>query len=182
MGYKEKYQMRIDELNTISRDVFEELDKAKAKDEIIDIVVLAYLDGVDACNEMLETKLKPNTNKMYQSIYKSIANETINDRVNKLADNGTFPQYERLIESEFHRVYNEAIYDTAKDSGLKVKKTWKTMLDDKVRETHDYLEGQKIDLDKYFYTFDNDYALAPGGFVLAENNARCRCVLELSKE
>jgi hypothetical protein len=53
------------------------------------------------------------------------------------------------------------------------------MLDDRVRETHDYLEGVRVGIDDLFYTFDGDAAYAPGGFGDPSNNVNCRCYLTL---
>lgn len=89
-----------------------------------------------------------------------------------------------LLESEYHRVFNDASSDTAKKIekklGKKGTKTWATMRDDRVRDTHEYLEGQTVSIDEKFYTFDGDSAYAPGGFSTAENNANCRCVLKFN--
>jgi hypothetical protein len=54
------------------------------------------------------------------------------------------------------------------------------MLDNRVREEHQYLEGQTIDIDDEFYTYDGDHASAPGLFTLAQNNVNCRCELIFS--
>lgn len=85
-----------------------------------------------------------------------------------------------LVEdTERHRMYNTGMHDAAK--GVPgVMKTWHTMEDDRVRDTHYYLEGITIPIDAEFVTFDNDRCLYPGGFTLAENNCNCRCVLTLS--
>ena len=85
----------------------------------------------------------------------------------------------RIAETEMHRIANTAALDTAKYAGAK-SKTWVTMLDDKVRDTHDYLEGETVDIDEDFYTYDGDHASAPGLFELAENNVNCRCELLFS--
>ena len=90
----------------------------------------------------------------------------------------------RLAETEAHRVLNEAILDSALDYAEKhpdknVTKTWATRLDDRVRETHDYLEGVTVPVDARFYTFDGDSAMAPGGFSKPQNSINCRCVLRI---
>lgn len=85
----------------------------------------------------------------------------------------------RIAETEMHRIANTAALNTAKYAGAK-SKTWVTMLDDKVRDTHDYLEGETVDIDEDFYTYDGDHASAPGLFELAENNVNCRCELLFS--
>lgn len=92
----------------------------------------------------------------------------------------------RLAETEAHRVLNEAILDSAleyakNNPDTTVTKTWATMLDDRVRETHDYLEGVTVPVDSRFYTFDGDSAMAPGGFSKPQNSINCRCILRINK-
>jgi hypothetical protein len=53
------------------------------------------------------------------------------------------------------------------------------MQDDRVRDTHDYLEGMVVPFSSRFYTYDGDSADYPGGFTLPENNIGCRCVVEV---
>lgn len=52
--------------------------------------------------------------------------------------------------------------------------------DEKVRDTHQYLEGMTVGIDEDFWTYDNDHASAPGMFEFAENNVNCRCELLFS--
>lgn len=85
----------------------------------------------------------------------------------------------RIAETETHRIANTSALDTATRAGARTK-TWVTMLDDKVRETHDYLEGMTVGVKEDFYTFDGDHASAPGLFSLPENNINCRCELVFS--
>ena len=85
----------------------------------------------------------------------------------------------RIAETESHRIANTSALDTARHGGA-TKKTWVTMLDDRVRETHDYLEGMTVGIDDDFYTYDGDHAPAPSLFQLASNNVNCRCELIFS--
>ena len=64
--------------------------------------------------------------------------------------------------------------------GSPLSKTWVTMADEKVRASHQYLEGMTVPLDDEFYTYDGDHAQAPGGFTSAANNCNCRCQLDIS--
>lgn len=82
----------------------------------------------------------------------------------------------RVIETESHRLYNCGSRDRAVSAGAKWKE-WVTMSDEKVRDSHSYIEGMRIGIDERFYTYDGDSALMPGGFDLAENNVNCRCWL-----
>lgn len=81
-----------------------------------------------------------------------------------------------IFDNEYHRMYNAGAYDFAKEH-FKTK-TWKTVGDDLVRDTHVYLEGVTIPVEAEFFTYDDDSALYPGAFSNASNNVNCRCVLE----
>lgn len=59
-----------------------------------------------------------------------------------------------------------------------VEKVWATMEDERVRTTHEFLDGVGVPLDTLFFTIDNDSARYPGDFTKAENNTNCRCVIE----
>ena len=84
----------------------------------------------------------------------------------------------RMIEAEANRCFNSGVIEAGK--GENVTKTWETMEDDKVRDTHWFLQSKTIPFDEEFVTFDGDSALAPGMFELAENNCNCRCYLSLN--
>lgn len=86
-----------------------------------------------------------------------------------------------VAETETHRAINTGGLDGAQEyadthRGQTVFKEWRTMLDDRVRDTHDFLEGAKVPLNARFYTFDGDSARFPGDFVLPQNNCGCRCI------
>ena len=85
----------------------------------------------------------------------------------------------RIAETETHRIANTSALSTAKKIGATAK-TWATMMDDKVRDTHSPLEGETIPIDEDFYTWDDDFAPAPGLFQLPQNNINCRCELIFS--
>ena len=58
-----------------------------------------------------------------------------------------------------------------------VEKVWATMEDERVRTTHEFLDGVGVPLDTLFFTIDGDSARYPGDFTKAENNCGCRCWL-----
>lgn len=86
---------------------------------------------------------------------------------------------QRMIEAEANRCFNSGVIEAGK--GENVTKTWETMGDEKVRDTHWFLEGKTIPFDEEFITYDGDSAQAPGMFELAENNVNCRCFISLRK-
>lgn len=184
---RSKSLLPIDELNVFKEylekvyngEIEEETDDPLwMEDTIEDLLIMAYIFGTDAANEDLGTNIQPDTNKLNISLNKPIKDKTWKDRLNEYKDlENPIDEIMRIAETESHRIYNEAMYDTAISSGLSVNKTWITMLDNKVRDTHDFLEGVSVKLDERFYTNDGDSALMPGGFERADNNINCRCEL-----
>ena len=157
-----------------------ELEKTPEDDIIEDLLgmlIMAYERGHRDVNEMLETDLPVDDKRMYEVIYHTIDGKTFEDRARTHIREEDPGRLIDLAESEYHRVYNTSGNDTAETSGLAVTKTWVTMMDDRVRETHDFLEGVTLPLAERFYTIDGDSARFPGDFMNAENNVNCRCLL-----
>ena len=111
-----------------------------------------------------------------------IANKTFRERAEDWFGNGSAEELIRLIDTESVRDYNTGVRDAGKASGvLGLKKTWHTMLDWRVRDSHQYLEGQTVGIDDLFYTAGGDSAQAPGGFDDPSENCNCRCYITLHK-
>ena len=150
-------------------------------DEMLDLFLLAYAQGNSVTSETLSFDWTPSVDDAIEVIDKEVAGKTWRQRVEDyFANGGSVGDLIRIAETETHRDANESALRTAKRAGAK-RKTWVTMMDDRVRETHDYLEGETVEIGKDFYTFDGDHAPAPGLFSLAENNVNCRCELLFSK-
>ena len=149
-------------------------------DELLDLFLLAYAQGNEVTNANLSSDWMPPVDEVMRVVDKSIAGKTWRERVEEYFRNGgTVDDIVRIAETEAHRIANTSALDTAKHGGA-TKKTWVTMLDDRVRETHDYLEGMTVGIDEDFYTYDGDHAPAPSLFELASNNVNCRCELIFS--
>lgn len=87
-----------------------------------------------------------------------------------------------IIQTDGVRVRGAASLDAATEAesaGYEAWSTWATMGDEKVRDTHNLLEGVTIPLGGWFEV-PGDRAQHPGGFELAENNCGCRCWLIIS--
>lgn len=138
---------------------------------------MSYVFGTNDVSKSLNEEIKPDPDKMYDSVHKVIAGETWEERINKAS---TKEDIERIFFTESHRVFSEGQWDSA--DGRATHKTWVTMDDDKVRDTHWYIDGLKVKVDEYFYTLDGDRALKPYGFDFPENNINCRCTLKYTKE
>ena len=181
--------MEWDELHIIREDAVRFIREARQKpptrrmiDEFCDylefVLCLIYAYGWKDAEEIIGAVPLP-TGLDDKAVNLEINGETYRERileqVQELSEEGIL----RIIDTEAHRDYNTGVYDAAKASGKRIFKRWNTMGDERVRDTHDYLEGNIVGLDDKFYTFDGDSALFPGGFELPQNNVNCRCWVTL---
>lgn len=178
----------FDELNafrtrTITRFALEKLtpeDEEDIIDELLDLFLLAYAQGNEVTNANLASDWQPTLDDVMSIVDEKVAGKTWRERVKDyFANGGTGEDIVRIAETDAHRIANQAALDTARHGGA-TQKTWVTMLDDKVRDTHSPLEGVSAPIDGEFVTWDGDRAQAPGLFKLAENNVNCRCELIFS--
>ena len=92
----------------------------------------------------------------------------------------------RIVSTETTRVFSAGGEDAGEEAerltGRNAEKTWVTMDDDRVRETHQFLNGTTIPLREKFWTIDGDSALYPGMFSLPQNSINCRCYVEITWE
>ena len=180
--------MPFDELNDFKTftlpSYFDESGEVKSRqaeediiDELLDLFLLAYARGNSVTNESITGDWIPTFEDAIKVVDAEVAGKTWRQRVEEyFASTVTEDDIARIAETETHRIANTSALETAKRAGATLK-VWATMLDDKVRETHDYLEGQTVGIDEDFYTYDGDHASAPGLFSLPENNVNCRCEL-----
>lgn len=172
----------FDELNTVLERLPLQLalsKKEEIEDDIEELLILSYVYGGDKAGSDLNITPKTDVSKLEAALYKDIDGKTFKDRLDEYIPLGNYEDIKRVVETETHRLYTTGEYDTAMDMPQVMKK-WVTMKDERVRMTHDYLEGMEVDLNEPFFTFDGDSAMFPGDFTLAENNVNCRCELEFS--
>lgn len=175
------YLLAIDEINPLVALSFtmSNGDSHAIINDILALLIQAYRKGIADIMIMLGYDLTTDTARMYQVIYEVIEGKTFEDRVYDHLANGDLKGLQTLAESEWHRVYIRAMEDGAweyvdeRDAG--VIKTWFTVGDELVRETHAELDGKSVPLEEEFWTSDGDHASVPGGFTKAKNNANCRC-------
>ena len=173
----------IDEINALGEKIkphFDEDGKIKSREDAEDIIeemlelfTLSYARGANATNAELGTKKMPPTDDMDMAIY----------MMKYYENGGSMYDIQRIAETDATRIYNQGALDAVKanGSGIGVNKRWVTMNDDRVRDTHSYLEGMEIPYNDRFFTYDGDSALAPGMFSLPENNINCRCIVEVTR-
>ena len=155
-------------------------DEEDIRDEMLDLILLAYAQVNSVTNANLSSDWMPPVDEVMRVVDAKVADKTWRERVEDyFANGGSVDDLVRIAETEAHRDANTAALDTAKKAGAK-RKTWVTMLDDKVRDTHSPLEGVSAPIDGEFVTWDGDKAQAPGLFSLPQNNVNCRCELIFS--
>lgn len=200
--------MPFDELSVVSERIKADFQltpeqrkavKEDRMDEILELLILSYLYGNEAANDMLyrteiETRMQSetetvrivpiDTDSMNGSVYRDIAGENWEQRVSDYYDSedGTSDDVIRVLDTDSHRIYNDAIEDVGERSSGRIYKTWETMLDDRVRDTHEWLQSVRVPLNERFYTYDGDSARYPGDFTLPQNNINCRCRISLSRQ
>lgn len=84
-----------------------------------------------------------------------------------------------IAQSEANTFLNYSDYVDAKDRGY-TQKTWLTMLDDRVRDSHEEIEGQTVGIDETFKVgtsemrFPHDWTLSPD----PKEVINCRCAVD----
>ena len=152
--------------------ITEKTPKNEIEDSLLDLLIMAYVFGTKDVSKSLKEEIKPDTDKMKESVYKKIAGQTWEERIR---DSITKEDIERIFVTESHRCFSDGQWDSA--DGRATHKTWVTMDDEKVRDTHWYIDNLTVKIDEYFYTLDGDRALRPYGFEIASNNINCRCLI-----
>lgn len=156
-------------------------------DEILDMLIMAYVFGTEDADEELTVMVEVNTDEMYRSVWREIAGRNWEQRIREYFDdpNGTVDDIIRVVETDANRIYNDAVLNVgtkvSERDGVSVTKTWNTMLDDRVRDTHEYIESVTVPINERFYTFDGDSARYPGDFADPQNNINCRCSITLNR-
>ena len=182
------YLLVMDELNVLTATSYyladgEDLQVKTVQivDDVLSLLINAYCLGVEHVVIMLGYKSTVDINKMKEAIYLVIEGKDFADRVADHVAAGNLGALKSLVESEYHRVYNTAVADSVQEfinrGNFGVVKVWHTMGDERVRDTHVYLDSKQVNVEDEFYTYDGDHAPFPGRFTKVENNANCRCIL-----
>ena len=180
-----QYQLLMDEMNiAISELLARESDPVVIADAVEDFLIDAYVEGFAGTGYLLGTSESLSSPAhLFEVVRKEIDGKTFRERVIEHMQEGNLDGVLLVANTDGHRVYTTAAEDSARGAakqGLSVSKSWVTMLDERVRDTHSYLQGETVGVDARFHTFDGDSASRPGDFERAENNIGCRGVVEYS--
>lgn len=154
-----------------SRKAYEDL-----LDEMLDLFLLSYANGVENTNLSLSSAYEPPYEQVMRTVDAEVVGKTWRERMEEYYDNGTADDVIRIVETESHRDANAGAYDAAVAAGA-TEKVWHTMKDDKVRDTHYWLEGVAAPIDGVFYNYLGESTMYPGQWGIAEEDCGCRCWL-----
>ena len=178
-----RYLLKFDEINRLNDELKKELPKSfeELKNEVTEYMIDAFLEGYAAVGYMLtdEIKRQPDMLSVMDILFAKIAGKTMFERLGAYYNAKDTDGIRAVLETEYHRMYVNGELKRASDMGEALQKRWVTVLDNRRRPTHRYLEGMTVGLSDEFFTFDGDHAQAPGLFQKAENNVGCRCILEI---
>lgn len=82
---------------------------------------------------------------------------------------------ETIARTEVGYASNAASTAAYELSGLVSKREWVATQDDRVRDDHDEMDGQTVDMDEPFTAPDGATAMFPGDFGVGEQDINCRC-------
>lgn len=148
-------------------------------DEVTELFEMDYMLGVQDASMQIGRSIDPDYRQLADALTAKIDGKDYTERITDYIKGGTPYDIARVVATDAHRIYNRAMFDGAKKGGA-TRKTWHTMLDPRVRDPHDYLEGVTIDIDAEFTTYTGDSALYPGQFGVPELDINCRCWVTFS--
>ena len=179
--------MPFDELNKFKTALpayFNEEGRIKSRkdyedilDEMLDLFLLAYANGVVDTNTALSSNIEPTLDDVMRTVDKKVVGKTWRERMDDIfANGGGVADVVRIAETEAHRDSNAGAYETAKAAGATTK-TWHCMMLPTSRDTHIYLNGVDAPIDGEFYSFNGGSTQYPGQWGIAEEDVNCLCWL-----
>ena len=156
-----------------------QLERDGVVDAVEEILLYAYIYGVKNVGSALGIDIPADPDEAAIAIMREYDGKNFADRVREYFDDDDIDGILRVADTDAHRAFNAGGYNTAVKGGA-TKKTWFTMLDEKVRDMHVALEGITVPIDGTFFAQDGDEGQYPGDFQKPQNNVNCRCGLIFS--
>lgn len=202
---RETYLTTFDELHALGKSLYQDYVQGnktikEVTEQCEDLFYYAYMLGYRIGGDDLDIEedeavyyldyLKGTDNptkSVNQSFIEDGAKKTFKDCIKEHLENlDGESSIEKVLDTEWHRNTNSGIQqfatDYAKNTSSVLYKVWRTELDNKVRDTHSYLEGMKVGINDEFYTYNGDHALYPGMFDNASEDVNCRCTVHITKD
>ncbi|MBN6206292.1 hypothetical protein JYK21_07495 [Ralstonia pickettii] len=120
---------------------------------------------------------KETTNALLDAARKGKSYAVAAKQINELTE-ASYKQAFRIARTEGARVQSrtkQRSYVEAKKKGVDLKKKWLSTLDKVTRDSHQYLDGQVVEIEEQFETKDGYKADGPRLFGVASEDIHCRC-------
>jgi len=178
--YKESYYRAAWILETSAAA---KLAYTTVKDEVIDEAINSVFTGL-TLNERLERRRYEIIISMRESITRGLVEGQtygqMSAEIKKVLE-GDLVKANRIVRTESKRIRETGALNSVKHAeskGIIMKKKWRTVADERVRNTHKKLDGVTLDIDEKFKIEGTDYkAEAPTMFGVASLDINCRCYL-----
>lgn len=169
--------IRADELNVLKSDLERNWDDIDAAIEVaLDWLLLAYADGKSDTEVQLNGHTEVGIDHVIGVISEEIGGKNVFERINEYVELNEVEDLVMMLGNERQRVYNTASFETATELGAKTK-TWHTMEDNRVRDSHFYLDKVTKPINEEFHTIWGNSGQHPGGFNAPDDDINCRCYL-----
>lgn len=179
-----------DEVNALENKAEEALKQAHTDDfkrrvdifidEVEELLEMDYVLGTQDAAQQLGLSITADYGDIRNAIDKKIDGKDYKERISEYFENGTPYDIARVISTDAHRVYNEAVYEAAKSAGA-TSKTWNCLMLPTSRDTHIYLNGTTVPIDAEFYNYRGESTMYPGQWGIADQDCNCLCWLTYNK-
>ena len=165
--------------NETEFQIYKELSKHMIQENISnELDPIGWEERARINNDLMLRQIKQD---LYEAFAVGVAYEIISRQISKRMEVGS-NKGKNIVRKEGRRVQESANYNAMNDADeelskidMSVRKQWISAKDSRVRDTHQHLDGEIIELDEKFVSKSGATALAPKQFGVMSEDANCRC-------
>lgn len=165
--------------NETEFQIYKELSKHMIQENISnELDPIGWEERARINNDLMLRQVKQD---LYEAFAVGVAYEIISRQISKRMEVGS-NKGKNIVRKEGRRVQESANYNAMDDAdeelskiNMSVRKQWVSAKDSRVRDTHQHLDGEIIELDEKFVSKSGATALAPKQFGVMSEDANCRC-------
>ena len=165
--------------NETEFQIYKELSKHMIQENISnELDPIGWEERARINNDLMLRQIKQD---LYEAFAVGVAYEIISRQISKRMEVGS-NKGKNIVRKEGRRVQESANYNAMDDAdeelskiNMSVRKQWVSAKDSRVRDTHQHLDGEIIELDEKFVSKSGATALAPKQFGVMSEDANCRC-------
>lgn len=177
----------------VFENIKQKLEKREYIDEqaIISMIDVRYNDVLASCGvdtDILPSDMQNYSTKLAESLVEVTTKHiipietTAEGDIVQAIDTEYFLSEERamtIAKNEANSVYNAVEFQDAVEQGYTMK-SWVTMHDELVRDTHNKADGQTIDINEMFKVGNSEMPYPRSPLGSANETVNCRCTVEYS--